>query len=197
MNAPATTGLPVQDHVDSLREASLLVLVTTSSVALCGGLIPATVRVGALNIDTIADETNPLPIIVPVAMVAVASVLVAYFVSIRLVEHRRPWPFGTRKHVPRQRNWEYFPAVIAFWATSLITRGWWEATRLYLLDDGRFLWVGIPAAVAASFVAPIAALGVAYVVAHLVVGRLWPSPSGATRDAPPSIDGEPTPTPPR
>jgi hypothetical protein len=141
------------------------------AATLCGLLMPAPIRVGDFDVETLADQTNPASVIIPMLAVILATLLVASWVAIAITEHRRPWPLAPMWPGPRARNWEILPAIIVAQAVLLFGPGRWEGTSLYVFDESQtFLWFAVPAAFAATFVTWFAAFGMTYAVAHLVRG---------------------------
>lgn len=158
-------------RVDVVREISAAILAAIVAVALYGALTPATIRTGPVDGVTFGEATNAWLITLPILVVFLTAFSLGTELSIAVVEHRRPWPFGRRGPFGNPFWRESMVAVLAIWAVMSIVSDWWETTRLYRLDDGRFVWVASPAGFAAQYVAGAAAFGLAFLLASLVAGR--------------------------
>jgi hypothetical protein len=156
---------------DEVREVCLSVVAAMIAVALIGMLMPPTIRVVALA--ALMDETDYRRILDPILLAAIATLALAMLISTWLIERRLPWPFSPVVPGPRWRERTLVNGMsyLAAWATFLLTIDTWPGTRLYVLSGDRFLWVAIPAEMAARIIAVGAAYAVGGVLAHLVLGR--------------------------
>src|SRR5437870_7954291 len=84
MNRPRMPRVPAARRRDDQRENLLTTGVVIITIAIVGMLLPTT-----------ATERSPYS--GPLLWAIIASVVIGNVLSIRLIEHRRPWPFGPRR----------------------------------------------------------------------------------------------------
>jgi hypothetical protein len=166
VDAPTQTS----DRAANLRETAVPILAAIVAASWYAAVTPATVRTGA-DLVAIFEAMDTGPIVVPMVATVLTALLIASWGSRAVIERRLPWPFGPRR---RGRNpyWrETTAALTAGFVVQLASNYGSEWSKLHELDDGRFLWVGLPAGLAAKWVAWLAAFGLTYVLVHLIVGR--------------------------
>lgn len=83
MGRPRMPRVPAARRRDDQRENLLTTGVAIITVAIVGMLLRPT-----------SDERDPYA--GPFLLVIIASFVIGNLLSIRLIEHRRPWPFGPR-----------------------------------------------------------------------------------------------------
>lgn len=171
-------------RVDVVREISAAILAAIVAVAAYGWLTPATIRTGPVAGVTFAETTNAWLVTLPILLVFLTAFSLVTVLWIAVIERRRPWPFSPRGPLGNPFWRESIVGVFAIWSVTSAANDWWKATRLFELDDGRFVWVASPAGFAAQYVAGAAALGFGFVLTSLVLGGTPPRGHTASSDAP-------------
>jgi hypothetical protein len=152
----------------TVRELAAGIVTSIVAVTLYGSLTPATVRTGSADYESIRAATDSWSVTFPMVVVVLGSFYLSTLFWAVVIEHRRPWPFGPRPPIPNPFWRESVVSALAAWIAVAVAGAIWETTRLYDLDDDRFVWAASPAAYAAQAVAFFAAMGLSFVLISLL-----------------------------
>jgi hypothetical protein len=160
--------VPAARRRDDQRENLLGSGVQIITLTVVGLLLAPIVRVETLA--AIPDETTPYT--APFLLLIVASVGIGKVLSIPLIEHRRPWPFGPRLTRGPYAIPESLTQFLVFVGTLALTYKIWPGTHRFPLQDGNYVWVAIPAETATWLVAALAAGAISGVLVYFVLARI-------------------------